>query len=114
MPVSIRMRAIKTGFRLHFQLDTLADTLTLTWAGTQQASPASSEGLGGDEGSRAWDGGAGRSRTDLHGFAIRCITALLPRLSKKASGAQPGPPEKREAHSHGLPFGRWSGKRVMH
>ena len=25
------------------------------------------------------DGGAGRSRTDLHGFAIRCITALLPR-----------------------------------
>ena len=24
-------------------------------------------------------GGAGRSRTDLHGFAIRCITALLPR-----------------------------------
>ena len=26
------------------------------------------------------DGGAGRSRTDLHGFAIRCITALLPRL----------------------------------
>ena len=26
-------------------------------------------------------GGAGRSRTDLHGFAIRCITALLPRQS---------------------------------
>ncbi len=25
------------------------------------------------------NGGAGRSRTDLHGFAIRCITALLPR-----------------------------------
>ena len=24
-------------------------------------------------------GGAGRSRTDLLGFAIRCITALLPR-----------------------------------
>jgi hypothetical protein len=24
-------------------------------------------------------GGVGRSRTDLHGFAIRCITALLPR-----------------------------------
>ena len=24
-------------------------------------------------------GGASRSRTDLHGFAIRCITALLPR-----------------------------------
>ena len=33
----------------------------------------------------AWGtGGAGRSRTDLHGFAIRCITALLPRhLSDK-------------------------------
>jgi hypothetical protein len=29
------------------------------------------------------DGGAGRSRTDLHGFAIRCITALLPRRYDK-------------------------------
>ncbi len=29
--------------------------------------------------SRMESGGAGRSRTDLHGFAIRCITALLPR-----------------------------------
>ena len=29
--------------------------------------------------SRLESGGAGRSRTDLHGFAIRCITALLPR-----------------------------------
>ncbi len=28
-------------------------------------------------------GGAGRSRTDLHGFAIRCITALLPRPAFK-------------------------------
>src|SRR5205085_11269188 len=28
-------------------------------------------------------GGAGRSRTDLHGFAIRCITALLPRRGKR-------------------------------
>ena len=27
-------------------------------------------------------GGASRSRTDLHGFAIRCITALLSRLSE--------------------------------
>ncbi len=27
----------------------------------------------------ACSGGAGRSRTDLLGFAIRCITALLPR-----------------------------------
>ena len=26
-----------------------------------------------------FDGGAGRSRTGLDGFAIRCITALLPR-----------------------------------
>ena len=32
-------------------------------------------------------GGAGRSRTDLHGFAIRCITALLSRRYR----------EKREA-----------------
>ena len=29
--------------------------------------------------SNVYAGGAGRSRTDLHGFAIRCITALLPR-----------------------------------
>ena len=28
-------------------------------------------------------GGASRSRTDLHGFAIRCITALLSRLCGK-------------------------------
>ena len=27
-------------------------------------------------------GGASRSRTDLHGFAIRCITALLSRRAK--------------------------------
>ena len=38
-------------------------------------------------------GGAGRSRTDLLGFAIRCITALLPRrlnfrrLPKRLDGA---------------------------
>ena len=28
-------------------------------------------------------GGAGRSRTDLLGFAIRCITALLPRRERR-------------------------------
>ena len=41
--------------------------------------------------SRFGSGGAGRSRTDLHGFAIRCITALLPRrvLTKKGSGCFP-------------------------
>ena len=36
------------------------------------------EATEGETGKRG--GGAGRSRTDLHGFAIRCITALLPRL----------------------------------
>ena len=40
-----------------------------------------------------YDGGAGRSRTDLLGFAIRCITALLPR--------RVGLRQKREAY---LPF----------
>ena len=39
-------------------------------------------------------GGAGRSRTDLHGFAIRCITALLPR--RGADSDKKGKP--------GLPF----------
>ncbi len=29
------------------------------------------------------NGGASRSRTDLHGFAIRCITALLSRRIEK-------------------------------
>ena len=33
-------------------------------------------------------GGAGRSRTDLHGFAIRCITALLPRRVCDKKGKQ--------------------------
>jgi hypothetical protein len=42
---------------------------------------------------RMFSGGAGRSRTDLHGFAIRCITALLPRptepLAKRGSESLP-------------------------
>ena len=36
--------------------------------------------------SRMESGGAGRSRTDLHGFAIRCITALLPRRESNTKG----------------------------
>ena len=52
-------------------------------------------------------GGAARSRTGLDGFAIRCITALLPRLGH----AEP------KKGSLGFPFrpdvtsGNWSGKR---
>src|ERR1035438_7828187 len=47
-------------------------------------------------------GGAGRSRTDLLGFAIRCITALLPRHSFLST--------KREAWASLRPV--WSGRRV--
>ncbi len=43
-------------------------------------------------------GGASRSRTDLHGFAIRCITALLSRQKHW---------QKRESHC--FPFFRISG-----
>jgi hypothetical protein len=54
---------------------------------------------------RAKRGGAGRSRTDLLGFAIRCITALLPRhvqhLARTVS--REGDDEKGKP---GLPF--WS------
>ncbi|MEY2875426.1 MAG: hypothetical protein RLZZ373_2797 [Pseudomonadota bacterium] len=52
-------------------------------------------------------GGAEWSRTTLHGFAIRCITALLPR--QKASS-----PTKKEAEPRSLfrkPEQNWSGKR---
>ena len=53
-----------------------------------------------------FSGGAGRSRTDLHGFAIRCITALLPRLEGTTPTRSPDKKGK-----PGLPFGIWSGKR---
>src|SRR2546427_2351423 len=43
-------------------------------------------------------GGAGRSRTDLHGFAIRCITALLPRRGCAGFSHKENPvAQKREA-----------------
>lgn len=52
-------------------------------------------------------GGAGRSRTDLHGFAIRCITALLPRRLYSCP-ASVGWTKKGSAC---FPFGKWSGIR---
>ncbi len=48
-------------------------------------------------------GGAGRSRTDLHGFAIRCITALLPRPAFKLYYMR---------KAMGFPRKIWSGRRV--
>ncbi len=63
-----------------------------------------------------FSGGAGRSRTDLHGFAIRCITALLPRPifrtqalkipTKKGSSCFPF-----WLKDVGTSFNVWSGKR---
>ncbi len=47
-------------------------------------------------------GGAGRSRTGLDGFAIRCITALLPRQRGMKKGSW----------TASLFQGMWSGKRV--
>jgi hypothetical protein len=61
-------------------------------------------------------GGAGRSRTDLHGFAIRCITALLPRHCEPVSDSTAilaaAISEKGSlVRLTGLPFGVWSGIR---
>jgi hypothetical protein len=66
-------------------------------------------------------GGAGRSRTDLHGFAIRCITALLPRhvagriltqgeKRRRTNGPRPLQPSIKKG-SRGFPWKIWSGKR---
>ena len=52
-------------------------------------------------------GGRGRSRTGLDGFAIHCITALLP----GQSGSRDGPQIKKpRSFCRGF-FGIWSGKR---
>src|SRR5690606_32869077 len=48
-------------------------------------------------------GGAGRSRTGLNGFAIRCITALLPRQNPLAKKGEP---------RHPFFDKTWSGKSV--
>ena len=53
----------------------------------------------------AMGGGAARSRTGLDGFAIRCITALLPRRLKKTAGFG-------KKGSRSFPFMTWSGRRV--
>ncbi len=57
------------------------------------------------------DGGAGRSRTDLHGFAIRCITALLPRLREHVH-RRAKRRRKREAWASLFLRANWSGRRV--
>ena len=49
-------------------------------------------------------GGASRSRTDLHGFAIRCITALLSRLTETSITTWTKP--------EGFTQKIWSGRRV--
>ena len=59
--------------------------------------------------SRFGSGGAGRSRTDLHGFAIRCITALLPRRVPDKKGKR-GLPFLAESAPEEL-SNVWSGKR---
>jgi hypothetical protein len=51
---------------------------------------------------RLASGGASRSRTDLHGFAIRCITALLSRRACAATVAK-----RKDAFAQ-----KWSGRRV--
>ncbi len=69
------------------------------------------------------NGGAARSRTGLIGFAIRCITALLPRLKgccrrqsdRTLSGAKKPPARKKGSLMASLLFifcKIWSGKRV--
>ncbi len=49
-------------------------------------------------------GGASRSRTELHGFAIRCITALLTRLIRISFEIWSG---KRDSNSRPRP---WQGR----
>ena len=50
------------------------------------------------------DGGAGRSRTDLLGFAIRCITALLPRRLRRLAGPMSDAADSMKKGSLGFPF----------
>ena len=58
-------------------------------------------------------GGAARSRTGLDGFAIRCITALLPRHGHQVSSktGPPGQTPDKKGSPRGLPFKIWSGIR---
>ena len=60
------------------------------------------------------NGGGGRNRTGVYGFAIRCITILLPRRAeglpraKKLKGKQDAFPEiwsgKRDSNSRPIPW----------
>ncbi len=56
--------------------------------------------------SRDKSGGASRSRTDLHGFAIRCITALLSRPTATFLQVSQNKKARRLFHKN------WSGRRV--
>ena len=51
-----------------------------------------------------FDGGAGRNRTALAGFAIRCITALLPRRGLKPATHMANGFNKKGQHVAMLPF----------
>ena len=55
-----------------------------------------------------FSGGASRSRTDLHGFAIRCITALLSRRAYLTIGTA----NLKTLKNKGAFCQNWSGRRV--